>query len=142
MKVQHLGYVGKDMEKLERRFFAEGAVAVGEVIADPVQGVHLRFVRQPDSGELWELIVPSGDVSNSPLRSRIAAGGGLDHIYDELSADDGSLDEVLSREIARGALLVCPPALAVAFNRRIAFVFRRSGRLIEFIEARTAASDL
>lgn len=142
MRVHHLGYVGKDMEKLERRFFAEGAVAVGEVIADPIQRVHLRFARQPDSGELWELIVPSGDVSNSPLSSRITGGGGLDHICYELSADDGTLEEVLSREIARGGRMVCPPVMAVAFNRRIAFVFRRSGRLIEFVEARTAASDL
>jgi hypothetical protein len=38
--------------------------------------------------------------------------------------------------------VVCEPVLAAAFGRRIAFVFRRSRRLIEYVEPRRPGQAL
>ncbi|MCS6913818.1 MAG: VOC family protein [Myxococcales bacterium] len=136
MRLHHLGYVGRDLQTLLRRFQAEGAEPIGEPVPDPVQRVVVQFVQQPGSGELWELVVPLSCVEDSPLRGRLARGGGLDHICYELEAGDGPLEQVLRQERDRGGQIVCEPVMATAFGRRIAFVFRRSGRLVELVEPR------
>jgi hypothetical protein len=135
MRIHHLGFVGSSLDRLRRRFLDEGAETLTPPIEDPLQRVVLQFVREPRSEELWELIVPAGPVEGSPLASRLSHGGGLDHVCYELGAGQ-SLEEQLAIEERRGARVICPPVLAAAFNRRIAFVFRRSGRVIEFVEAR------
>lgn len=142
MRVHHLGYVGRGLEPLSRRLVAEGATPLSGPIEDPAQRVVVRFFRQEGSGETWEVVAPLTTVEESPLRARIARGGGLDHVCYELEPADGALEEVLAREQAAGAQLVCPPVQAAAFGRRIAFVFRRSGRLIELVEGRPAGAPL
>lgn len=136
MRLHHLGYVGRSLPALQRRFAAEGGEVLGDPVADPVQRVVVQFYRQPESGETWELVTPLQTVEDSPLQSRLSRGGGLDHVCYELAPEDGALEAVLDREQARGAQVVCAPVSATAFGRRVAFVFRRSGRLIEFVEAR------
>ncbi len=159
MRLHHLGYVTRTLALTARRFQAEGAVAQGGPIEggpreggpsegglsegglseggpieDPVQRVVVQFFREPKSGEVWELVAPLGDVEDSPLRARLSRGGGLDHVCYELEPGDGTLESVLDGERERGAQVVCQPVMAAAFGRRIAFVFRRSGRLVEFLE--------
>jgi methylmalonyl-CoA/ethylmalonyl-CoA epimerase len=136
VRLHHLGYVGRDLAVMARRFLAEGAEPLGEPVEDPVQRVRVQFLREPHSGELWELVAPLHAVEDSPLASRLARGGGLDHVCYELGPGDGSLEDVLGRERGRGGQVVCEPVPAAAFHRRIAFVFRRSGRLVEFVEER------
>lgn len=136
MRLHHLGHVGRDLQTLLRRFRAEGAEPIGEPVPDPVQRVVVQFLRQPASGELWELVVPLSCVEDSPLQGRLARGGGLDHVCYELDPEDGSLEERLRQERAWGGQIVCEPVMAAAFGRRIAFVFRRSGRLVELVEPR------
>lgn len=149
MRLHHLGYVGKDLAAMARRFLAEGAEPVpcpggpgGEPVEDPVQRVRVQFLRAPGTGEIWELVAPLGPPEDSPLAGRLGRGGGLDHVCYELEASDGGLEEALEGERARGGQIVCAPVLAAAFQRRIAFVFRRSGRLVELVEARPAGSAL
>ena len=114
--------------------------------ADPagLAGFKATFLdlREPATGDLWELIVQLEGAAGSPLVARLARGGGLDHVCLELEAADGSLDDVLAGEVARGGRVVCPPVTAAAFGRRIAFVYRRSGRVIEFVEARPPGARL
>jgi methylmalonyl-CoA/ethylmalonyl-CoA epimerase len=142
MKVHHLGYVGKALPPLLRRFLAEGAEVISGPIADPVQRVTVQFLRQATSGEVWELVVPLHSLEDSPIKGRIERGGGLDHVCYELEPPDGTLEEVLAREEAAGAHIVCPPVFAAAFARRIAFCFRRSGRLVEYVEVRPEGAGL
>ena len=73
-----------------------------------------------------ELVAPI-DAEDSPVTARLRRGGGLDHIC--LAVDDVGVS--LDEERDRGAMVVCPPVHAVTFERTIAFVYRRSGLLVE-----------
>ena len=136
MKLHHLGWVGGDLARMRAAFERDGAEVISPPIDDAIQRVTVQFLRDPGTGELWELVAPLGDPAASPLGSRLGRGGGFDHVCYELDDGDGSLDDVVAREVARGARIVCEPVLAAAFDRRIAFVFRRSRRLIEYVEPR------
>jgi methylmalonyl-CoA/ethylmalonyl-CoA epimerase len=136
MKLHHLGWVGHDLARMRAAFERDGAEVVSPPIDDPIQRVTVQFLREPATGELWELVVPLGDVAGSPLAGRLGRGGGLDHVCYELDPADGALEDVVAAEVARGARIVCEPVLAAAFARRIAFVFRRSRRLVELVEPR------
>ena len=115
--------VCQNLERALRAFERDGAVVVSPPIDDLIQRVTVQFLREPS-------------VAAGPLQSRLAHGGGLDHVCYELEADDGTLEETLAAEVARGARVVCEPVMAAAFTRRIAFVFRRSQRLVELVEPR------
>ena len=142
MRLHHLGWVGNDLVRMRAAFERDGAELVSPAIDDPIQRVTVQFLREPATGELWELVVPLGDPAASPLASRLARGGGLDHVCYELEAGDGTLDDRVAAEVARGARVVCEPVIAAAFERRIAFVFRRSRRLIELVEPRRPGQAL
>lgn len=142
MKLHHLGYVGRDLATLQRRFANESAEAVTPAIADPIQRVIVQFFRDAITGAMAEIIVPLESVEASPLAGRIARGGGLDHACYELESGDGTLEEVLAVERAQGGRVTCQPVEAVAFGRRIAFVLRRSGRLVEYVEPRSVSDAL
>ena len=136
MRLHHLGYVGRDLATLQRRFTHEAVEVLTPPVADPIQRVVVQFFRDVVTGDVVETIAPLESVETSPLAGRIARGGGLDHACFELEPADGTLESVLERERACGARVQCPPVPAAAFGRRIAFVLRRSGRLIEYVEAR------
>ena len=123
----HLGYVVPDMDAALRRFVAEGAEVVIEPTADPIQRVSCCVLRS-DAGVAIELVAPlvRGD---SPVEARLRRGGGLDHIC--YLVDD--LEAALVEEEERGALVVCDPVPAVTFGRRVAFVQRRSGLVVELM---------
>ncbi len=136
MKRHHIGWVGRDLERMRRAFVLEGAEVESGPIEDSLQRVVVQFLREPATGEVWELVAQLPGAAGSPLVSRLSRGGGLDHVCFELEPSDGTLEEVLEREVARGGRIVCPPVPAAAFGRRIAFVYRRSGRVVELVEAR------
>jgi len=136
VKLHHLGWVGGDIARMRAAFERDGAEVISPAIADPIQRVTVQFLREPASGEVWELVAPLGDPADSPLASRLGKGGGFDHVCYELDPDGGSLEDRVAAEVARGARVVCEPVFAAAFERRIAFVFRRSRRLIELVEPR------
>jgi hypothetical protein len=142
VKLHHLGWVGLDIARMRAAFERDGAEVISPRIDDPVQRVTVQFLREPATGELWELVAPLGDLAASPLSSRLGHGGGFDHVCYELDAGDGTLEDVVAREVGRGARVVCEPVRAAAFDRRIAFVFRRSRRLIEYVEPRRPGQPL
>jgi methylmalonyl-CoA/ethylmalonyl-CoA epimerase len=136
VRLHHLGWVVKDIGRGLRQFERDGAHAVTAAIADPIQRVTVQFLFDPHSPVLWELIAPLGSLQDSPLASRLSRGGGLDHACFELDESDGSIDVVVQQEVARGSVVLCQPTFAAAFNRKVAFVYRPSGRVVEFVEAR------
>ena len=136
MQQHHLGWVVKDIERAQGQFARDGHVAISEVIADAIQRVGVQFFRDVTGAFVWEIVAPLDSVESSPLAARLRRGGGLDHVCYELDAADGSLEDVLAKETARGAHVIVPPIYATAFGRQIAFVSRRSGQVVEFVEAR------
>ena len=132
-KEHHIGFVVTDVEAATRKFVKEGCEVVKEAADEPSQGVKVAFVRPPGASIPLELVAPLGP--DSPVRSRLAHGGGLDHIGYETEDLEGDVEE----EVKRGAKVLCQPVLAVNLQRRIAFVYRRSGLVVELVER--AADD-
>jgi methylmalonyl-CoA/ethylmalonyl-CoA epimerase len=127
LTIAHLGYVVRAMAPAIRRFEDEGARVLIDPVLDPLQ--HVEVCRlELEGGVQVELVAPT-DHPECPVMSRLARGGGLDHICYSVE----SLEPVLAREKERGAIVVCPPTYAVAFDRDVAFVHRRSGLVVEFM---------
>ena len=138
MRLHHFGFVGHDLATMQRRFQKESAAELTPPIDDPIQRVVVQFYRDRVTGGVWEIIAPLGTLADSPLAGRVSRGGGLDHVCYELDAAAGTLEEVLDAERAGGSRIACPPAPSTAFvGRCIAFVVRRSGRVVEYVEPRS-----
>lgn len=125
----HLGYVVRRLEPAIRRFQEEGGELLLGPIEDPMQGVEVA-VLAIDGGARVELVAPL-DAEDNPVKGRLSRGGGLDHVCYEVP----DLEAALAREQEAGALLVREPRWAVAFQRRVAFVQRRSGLVVELMHA-------
>jgi methylmalonyl-CoA/ethylmalonyl-CoA epimerase len=127
--LHHVGYVVPRMGPALTRWLDEGAELLVEPTDDPIQRVTVALLRT--DGDLpVELVAPIPDT-DSPVTARLRRGGGLDHFC--FTVPDVAVR--LDAETERGALLVCPPVYAVAFRRRVGFVQRRSGLVVEFISA-------
>lgn len=135
MRLHHYGFVGRDLATLQRRFGKE-CEQLTEATEDPVQRVVVQFYRDTVTGDVWEIVAPLTTVEESPLASRIGRGGGLDHVCYELELGDGTIEDAVAAARGQGAQVTCPPVYAAAFERRVAFVLFRSGRLIEYVEPR------
>lgn len=127
-ELAHLGYVVPDMETALKRFVREGATILIPPTADPIQGVDICLL-ELDKCTHIELVCPSAGTQASPVRSRLARGGGLDHVCYWVA----DLEAELAQEMENGAIVVCPPCHAVAFATDIAFVLRRSGLVVELM---------
>ena len=125
LELAHLGYVVADMEAGLRRWVDGGASVVIEPTDDPIQRVTCALL--DSDGTPIELVAPLDD--DSPVRSRLKRGGGLDHIC----YFTDSLTDELEREVANGSIVVVEPVHAVTFGRDIAFVHRRTGLVVEYM---------
>lgn len=102
-----------------------------QVYLDETQQVKIQFLKVSDTAEnSIELIEPL--PSNRQLNRLLASKGDiLYHACYEVS----DLDSRIAEFKERGAILVAPPAGAVAFgNRTVAFFYIRPGFLIELLE--------
>jgi methylmalonyl-CoA/ethylmalonyl-CoA epimerase len=128
MKIAHIGFVVKEIEKSLPSWLASGYELQIKKTFDPIQNVFcliLKKVGEPDI----ELVAPA-EEGKSPLTSRLERGGGIDHIcFYTTNMKDSLLDER-----AKGSLIVCEPVFAETFGKQIAFVVRRGGLLIEYLE--------
>lgn len=127
--LHHIGYVVPRMEGAMRRFMDEGASVLVEPIDDPIQRVTVALLRV-DADVPVELVAPLPGVEG-PVNARLQRGGGLDHLC--FVVDD--VGQALTEDAERGSIVVCEPVFAVAFNRTIGFVQRRSGLVVEYISA-------
>ena len=127
--LHHMGYVVPRMDSALRRFVDEGATVLVEPIEDPIQRVTVALL-SVDADVPVELVAPIPGV-DGPITARLQRGGGLDHLC--FTVDD--VAAALAEDAERGALVVCEPVFAVAFNRTVGFVQRRSGMVVEFISA-------
>ena len=122
----HLGYVVDDMAKATKRWESNGYTLVIAATHDPLQKVWCAVLVDKSNVRI-ELVAPDGD--SGPLSSRLARGGGLDHIC--FRTDD--LDNAIKHEVSQGALVICPRTYAVTFDEDIAFVMRRTGLIVELM---------
>jgi methylmalonyl-CoA/ethylmalonyl-CoA epimerase len=129
-KIAHIGYVVRDINLSVSAWVSSGYTISIPVTFDPIQNVNCLLLSKEGEPNI-ELVSP-GERGDHPLSSRLNRGGGLDHVcfFTE------SLEESLRIEKDYGALVICEPVYAITFDSRIAFVLRRSGILIEYLEVK------
>lgn len=130
MKFHHVGIV-QSIERsaaLYRQPF--GLQPVSDLMTDNTQRANVQFLASDAAATSVELIEPL--PGQSPVRGALERGGGIHHLCFE-AAD---ITESVRQAKSHGAVCVCQPVPAAAFNRRrIAFLFYRGIGLIEFVEA-------
>ncbi|MEM9200697.1 MAG: VOC family protein [Actinomycetota bacterium] len=131
IELAHVGYVVKDIERGINRFEREGAVLTLEATPDPIQGVYVCLLRVDGAVDI-ELVSPI-EPGSSPVESRLARGGGLDHLCYFVDDVEGALAD----DEQKGSLIVCPPTYACAFERTIGFAQRRTGLVVEYMSRET-----
>ena len=130
LALHHIGVATERLDDGLALYRKVGAEPVTRVYEDPLQKVRVQFV-STGSDVLIELVEPLDE--NGPIGRHLRKHGpGLYHLC--YSVD--SLDQVCRQARDAGAVVVCEPVAAVAFDQQqIAFVYWRGG-LIEFLEMR------
>lgn len=128
MKLHHIGIEVASIERHAPRCGSQfGWRPVSEIIHDPIQRADVQF--WTDGAVSYEFIQPGDE--DSPVRSALKNGGGLAHLCFEVPDIQAAVHDAESR----GAIVVCAPVPAVAFDQRpIAFLFFRGMGLVEFVE--------
>lgn len=124
MKIHHVGYVVKDLER-----YAESlpGLSLIKAVDDPVQKARLALY---DAGgaSLVELIQPLEPQAYTWAHLQ-RAGEGLHHIcYEGLDAD--GVQDVITRH---RMIKVLGPVSAVLFDRPVIFAVTRSRAIVEFV---------
>lgn len=124
----HIGYVVRDMTAALQKWQRMGAQILVPPAVDPIQNVVCSLLSYKSSSIPIELVSPADDGRN-PLESRLAKGGGLDHLC--FFSDD--LDVDLSNAISEGGVIAVEACYGAVFDRNIAFVVTRAGLVVEFM---------
>jgi methylmalonyl-CoA/ethylmalonyl-CoA epimerase len=129
-RLHHIGFVVPSIGDGVGHFISGmGLSWDGQVFHDPVQTVRVTFLDHESSdAPLIELVEPASPQSR--VAGFLKRGGGLHHLCYEVD----SLDTRLETALEAGAVLLLPPAEAVAFSgRRIAWVCTPERLLIEYL---------
>ncbi len=129
MKLHHVGIVVKDLASYVDSYTRFGLVADSPVFHDPLQKVHLQFLRD-ERGSLLELIQPAS--TDSPVWRESQKGGGLNHLCYEVE----DIEKQVQESIQEGGMITRALTPAVAFEgRRVVFLYFLELGLIEFLES-------
>ena len=135
-RLHHVGFVVASIDDSVERFIAAmGLHWDGQVFHDPIQTVRVTFLQNGTAAApMVELVEPASPRSH--VAGFLKRGGGLHHLCYEVD----SLDARIESALAAGAVLLRPPAEAVAFDgRRIAWVCTPDRLFIEYLERGLAA---
>src|SRR6266516_3662538 len=129
MRLHHVGIGVNNI--MEKDTLYRSTVPIGfptEIIHDEIQQVRVAFA-DAGNGVAIEFIEPDGE--DSPVTRALRRGISLHHICYEVQ----DIEQAIAQARAAGALVVCEPVPARAFQgRQIAFVYPPVGDLIEFVE--------
>jgi methylmalonyl-CoA/ethylmalonyl-CoA epimerase len=128
VKLHHIGIEVGNIERQAARCAARfGWRPASGIVHDPIQRADVQF--WTDGSVNFEFIQPAGE--DSPVRKPLKNGGGLAHLCFEV----GDIHAAVRDAETQGAIVVCAPVPAVAFDQRpIAFLFFRGLGLVEFVE--------
>lgn len=129
-QLHHVAVVVADVERASASYAANYGYEIRSgIIDDPVQTASVRFLALPASDVYLELVAPSG--AESVLRRALAKGGGLNHVCFATDA----IGEAIAHLREQGAVLIKPPAPAVAFRGQpIAWLMDDASTLVELVE--------
>jgi methylmalonyl-CoA/ethylmalonyl-CoA epimerase len=132
IRLHHVGYIVRSSSEVADRFVPSVATSWDQrIIQDPLQDAKVAFLAGiVQEFPLVELQEPASEAS--PITNFLKKGGGLHHLCYEVD----SLETQLEFSQTIGGIVVKPPLPAVAFaGRRIAWVYTKDRRLLEFLDA-------
>jgi methylmalonyl-CoA/ethylmalonyl-CoA epimerase len=137
LSLHHVAVLVPDIERASAAYVASYGYEIrSAIIDDPVHTAAVRFLALPSCSVYLELVAPCGP--KSVLQTGLAKGGGLHHMC--FAAD--AIDDAIAHLRGQGAVLIRPPAPAVAFrNQPIAWLMDSTSTLVELVE-RGAAGQL
>lgn len=131
MKINHFGFLTKNIEKSLKQFQALNYQRYSELINDEERGIYILFIKSL-SGEVIELISPS--CSNSIVSSIINKQNNL--IY-HTCYETEDIDKKIKELINNGFILIESPKPAIAFDGRlVAFMLSKNTGMIELLEVK------
>ncbi len=136
MKIHHIGYAVKDIEKAKTifeklGFMSESKRGGGYITFDPVRQINICFLHR--DGYRIELVSPAPSSAGTDAVSRIIKkiGNSPYHICYEINDFDNTLEELTQS----GFTMFLPPMEAPALgDRRVAFCMNPSIGIVEFLE--------
>ena len=131
-EVFHWGYVVPNMDRALKHWVATGAQLVVPPSLDTIQNVICALLVYRETAAI-ELVAPNLTGQN-PLASRLAKGGGLDHIC--FFCDDVVADVEKLRD--EGGVVAVEPTYGAVFDRELAFVVTRAGLLVEVMSRKSS----
>lgn len=131
MKVHHVGYAVKSIERTRVRMKLLGFEEDSAVIEDDYQNILVLFMRNPDGASV-ELIEPMNKSRESPVDAVLADGGVQPyHVCFECVDIENRILELRKQHYA----VTAGPFPAVGVHgRRVAFLMHRDMGLIELLE--------
>lgn len=130
MKIDHIGYAVKRLDKAIECFKKIGYVECRKMIDDHDRNIRICFLE--NDGHVIEVVAPLDKNDGSPVDGILSKNGPIAyHIcYRSLQ-----FDEEIERLIQNGYRIVIPPARAVAFGgKRVVFLMDLFIGLIELVE--------
>ncbi len=125
--MHHIGFAVRDLGESLAKWILDGYTVAVSPVDDVSIGV-VCVLLTDQSGLSVELVAPLPGTNS--LSSRLRRGGGLDHICYVTE----NIVRQLELERGKGALVVMEPIISVLFGKPVAFVLRKTGLLVEFIE--------
>lgn len=132
MKIHHIAYAVKSIEKSRIGFEILGYREIQPVVEDEQRGIHISFMEHGDSGQVIELIEPAAD--ENPVGNYLKKMKGIATPY-HICYETEDLDKALQEFMDKGFIVTAEPAPAPAIDgRRVAFLIQKSVGVIELLE--------
>jgi methylmalonyl-CoA/ethylmalonyl-CoA epimerase len=130
LTLHHVGILVPDIAQAVEQYVARfGYRVCSEIVHDPVQTAHVRFLSLTGAAPFVELVTPDGP--GSKLGNALKKGGGLNH----LCYVSSEIEDDCRRLRESGLWILQSPVAAEAFpGRRIAWLMGRDGIPIELVE--------
>lgn len=132
MKIHHIAYAVKSIERSRPGFEALGYEVVQRTVEDKDRGIYICFMEHMESGTLIELIEPASE--DNPVKNYLKKMKNVATPY-HICYETADLDEAIKIQMEAGFIVTAAPAPAPAINgRRVAFMAHPAVGLIEFVE--------
>lgn len=130
MKVHHVGYAVKDIEKALPVFSALGYEICGDIVKDNIRNVEIVFLR---NGEEWvELVAPNGE--NTPVDGVLKNNGPTPyHICYEVEDLDKAVVELKQQKFMVLKKAEVAPAID---GCKVEFLYHKDLGMIELVEVK------
>ncbi|QHI72076.1 VOC family protein [Aminipila terrae] len=128
MKIHHVGYLVKDINKALKEFGKIGFILIQEICYDSFRDIEICFVE--NSGYILELVSPKSEesIAWNLLKKYGNAPYHICYIVE-------NLEETVSNLKDQGYVLVAEPKEAIALrSKKVAFLIGRNMGLIELVE--------